>query len=187
MKKSHAARKASPVTFNLTAQIAQRLWEAGAIALLAFSLFLVVALISYQPADPGWTKASGVENVFNSSGKIGAWIADVSFYFFGQLSYLFPFVVLGLSWLVWTQKIRQTLAGHVHLIVWAVGFIFVLSAGTGLLWVRAASGGDVSVYHGGGGVFGDVIGRGAFTFFGEVVGFSIRSCSLFLFLSVWLP
>src|SRR5690606_7699601 len=51
-------------------------------------------LWTYSPADPGWSHVGEPEKVANFGGKIGAYLADLLFYFFGALAYAFPALLL---------------------------------------------------------------------------------------------
>ena len=59
------------------------------------SLFFLIALVTYNTEDAGWTHSSAVQSVKNAGGVIGAWLADVSFSFFGVIAYVIPFVIIG--------------------------------------------------------------------------------------------
>lgn len=77
----------------------RRLKEAGFIAIAAFSLFLILALFTYQSSDPGWTHAGAQIEVSNSAGHVGAYLADLLLYLFGYVGYLLPIAVAYLGWL----------------------------------------------------------------------------------------
>src|ERR1700733_5628225 len=77
----------------------RRLKEGGFIAIAAFSLFLILALFTYQSSDPGWTHTGIHREIFNSAGYVGACLADFLFYLFGYMGYLIPLLILYLGWL----------------------------------------------------------------------------------------
>lgn len=52
--------------------------------------FLLIALLSYSPADPGFTTTGDGGRVENAVGHMGAWVADVLLHLFGYFAYLFP-------------------------------------------------------------------------------------------------
>ena len=73
--------------------IAKRLKEGTLLAICGLAIFLLVALITHNPLDPGWSYATSSTTIANSAGKMGAWLADVLFTFFGYIAYmsrLFP-------------------------------------------------------------------------------------------------
>lgn len=70
---------------------ARHLMEGGFILTLGLSIFLLLALFSYNADDPGWSSIGGdSEQVLNAAGKIGAYIADLFYWFFGYAAFLLP-------------------------------------------------------------------------------------------------
>ncbi|MET0509903.1 MAG: DNA translocase FtsK 4TM domain-containing protein [Burkholderiaceae bacterium] len=63
--------------------------EARWLAICFLAVFLFLILISYDPHDPGWSRAVVARDVANLGGKVGAWVADFMLYLFGLSSYLF--------------------------------------------------------------------------------------------------
>lgn len=76
----------------------QRLLEAGMIIACVFAFYLLLALASFHPGDPGWSQAGLQLNVHNWVGATGAWIADLLLFSFGYLAYLLPFCSAFLGW-----------------------------------------------------------------------------------------
>ncbi|MDC8831141.1 DNA translocase FtsK [Alteromonas gilva] len=76
----------------------QRIWEAGIIIACAFAFFLLLALASFHPGDPGWSQAGLQNNVHNWVGPTGAWTADLLFFTFGYLAYATPFCSAFVGW-----------------------------------------------------------------------------------------
>ena len=61
------------------------------IFLISFGIFLFLATVTYTPFDPGWMHiSSDTQQVSNTSGVTGAWIADMLFGFLGWASLLIP-------------------------------------------------------------------------------------------------
>ncbi|MCU1336418.1 MAG: translocase FtsK [Bryobacterales bacterium] len=75
-----------------------RLNEAGAVAFLIAGLFLFFSLISYYPLDASWNTATSGAKPVNLTGLVGAAIADVLLQGFGLGAYVFPILILMLSW-----------------------------------------------------------------------------------------
>jgi S-DNA-T family DNA segregation ATPase FtsK/SpoIIIE len=71
----------------------KRLREGGLIVALAVAAYVLLALISYDPSDPGWSQATGAARVHNMAGATGAWLADVALSLFGYLAFLLPFLI----------------------------------------------------------------------------------------------
>jgi S-DNA-T family DNA segregation ATPase FtsK/SpoIIIE len=68
--------------------------EGVMIVLLALALYLLLALNSYSPQDPGWSRTGSGGAIFNTVGRSGAWFADVLLLLFGYLAYLFPVLLV---------------------------------------------------------------------------------------------
>jgi len=68
----------------------QRLVEVGLIACLGIAAFMLLALLSFDPADPSWTQTGYHTDIRNIAGPVGAEVADILFAVFGWLSYLVP-------------------------------------------------------------------------------------------------
>jgi S-DNA-T family DNA segregation ATPase FtsK/SpoIIIE len=84
----------------------QRVWEAGMIIACVFAFFLLLALASFHPGDPGWSQAGLQLDVHNWVGATGAWIADLLLFTFGYLAYLLPFGAAFLGWFLF-QHIKE--------------------------------------------------------------------------------
>lgn len=72
----------------------QRLLEAGLIITGAISIFLFTALLTFHPADPGWSQAGYTQDIQNAAGTIGARFADVLLFTFGLMAYVIPFLIM---------------------------------------------------------------------------------------------
>ncbi len=72
----------------------QGLREVLLILCITLAAYLVIALVSYHPADPGWTSTGQHQGIANYAGAVGAWLADVLLYFFGYVAFFFPFLLL---------------------------------------------------------------------------------------------
>ncbi|MCB1749780.1 MAG: DNA translocase FtsK 4TM domain-containing protein [Gammaproteobacteria bacterium] len=166
---SHAVRKSSGTSFPLSEHLAQRLKEGILIAAGGIALFLLIALLSYHPADPGWSHAGSPEVIHNQGGLIGAWIADIALYLFGQFAYLMPPMALFAGWLVFREGPEKFFADYFLLAVRFVGTVFTLVTGCALAWIRGGAY-TADVPHQAGGILGDVIGRLAFTACGSAGG-----------------
>jgi S-DNA-T family DNA segregation ATPase FtsK/SpoIIIE len=115
-------------TGSLPAAIAR---EGLLIALVACCAYLALALLSYSPEDPGWSRTGTNEVVRNAGGPAGAWLADVSFSLFGYLAYVFP-LMLAYQVLIHIRKRGKPSLDPLLLALRFVGLCLVLLAGTGI-------------------------------------------------------
>lgn len=73
----------------------QRLsWNGYHLALLAFSVYLIVVLVTFDARDPTSTQAFGVANIHNAGGTFGAILADLCFWTLGVVAYLIPILLI---------------------------------------------------------------------------------------------
>ncbi|MDN3651452.1 DNA translocase FtsK 4TM domain-containing protein [Thalassotalea ponticola] len=86
----------------------QRLLEAGLIFTSLFSLYLIIALFSFDAADPGWSQTAYHATVSNKAGALGAYLSDILFFTFGLVAYAIPFALAFCGWLLF-QRIHVLL------------------------------------------------------------------------------
>ncbi|ENO14211.1 DNA translocase FtsK [Marinobacter nanhaiticus D15-8W] len=124
--------------------------EGALIALVALCIYLMMALVSYSPADPGWVSVSHDEQVTNYAGRTGAWIASLLTEFFGQMGFLFP-VMVGFYAFLLVKHRNDPLDLHWPLFTLRFGgFLLILLSATSLLSMYSIMGLDSSA----GGVLG---------------------------------
>ena len=87
--------------------VSRRVSEFVGVALFAASLIWIVSLASYEPSDPVWFFSTGSHAVpLNFAGRIGAFLAEVSFQLFGYASYVIPLVMVVVGWnYFWCRKV----------------------------------------------------------------------------------
>lgn len=68
--------------------------EIALVFLTALATFLLLALVSYSPADNAWTVTGGDAGVSNWLGAAGAWTADVLLFALGRVAYALPLLML---------------------------------------------------------------------------------------------
>jgi S-DNA-T family DNA segregation ATPase FtsK/SpoIIIE len=69
------------------------------VALFAAALLWLVSLASYEPTDPVWFFSTGSHAApLNFAGRIGAFVAELSFQLFGYGSYLIPATLMVIGW-----------------------------------------------------------------------------------------
>jgi len=146
--------------------------EAALILLSALALYLLVALASYSPADPGWSR-TGSGEIHNLGGPAGAWFADVALYLIGYMAYLFPVMVGFSGWLLYRGVTPQGTIDYRTLGLRWLGFVLTVIAGCGLasLHFQPEAG---ALPLSAGGVLGNLVGEGL------AARFSFLGATLFL-------
>lgn len=149
MKSNIPSRKPAPAA--PTSSILLRMVKEGAlIGFVAICLYLLLAMFSYDPADPGWSRTGESGRLQNAGGPFGAWIADVFFSLFGYLAYLFPVMLAYRAWVVFRDRAHPAAPDWILIGLRVVGLVLVMVAGTGLAAMNYGS--DVSILpysHGG--------------------------------------
>lgn len=166
MAKTGKQDAAAPVALTEKQQRFRRLAAQGAreglvIALIALTIFLAMALATYNPSDPGWASIGHQVSVDNAAGRFGAWLASLMMDVFGQVSYLFPLMVAGYALLL--IKLRhEPLEMHWPLLAMRTGgFLLILLSACSLLALYSLFGlGATS-----GGVLGQAVSSAMVRFF----------------------
>lgn len=150
--------------------------ESALVVLVAIGVYLFLALVTYDRADPGWS-VSGVDGVVqNLGGSAGAFFADLFLFLFGYLAYLAPFMVAYSGWLLYRGiDDKGQIDYHVLGIRWG-GFLLTLCAGCGLASLHFLPG---FLPTEAGGVLGNLIGN-AFVLAFSYVGTTLLLLALFL-------
>nr|MBF0682367.1 DNA translocase FtsK 4TM domain-containing protein [Pseudomonas sp.] len=113
-----------------------RLKEGALIALGALCVYLWMALLTYDPADPGWTHTSNVQQVHNAAGRAGAWFADVLFMALGYFAFLFPLLLGIKTWQVFRAR-HQPWSWNGWLFSWRlIGLVFLILSGSALAYIH---------------------------------------------------
>lgn len=139
--------------------------------------YLGLALLSYDPHDPGWSKTGTNSLITNSGGPAGAWLADVFFSLFGVMAFLFPLMLAYQTWCVLRDK--RNLRDPLLVAVRTIGLCLVMVSGTGLA-VQYAGDSPTTLPASIGGVLGISIAGAADNTFG-VIGGSLLLAASFLF------
>jgi S-DNA-T family DNA segregation ATPase FtsK/SpoIIIE len=163
---------------QLTHQVTRGLREAALLILGALGAYLLVSLLSYDPADPGWSHSGAVVEIHNAGGVVGAWLADILLYLFGYLAYLLPVMVAYSGWLVYRGR---TPSGGIDLHILAIrwsGFLLTVGAGCGLATLESGQTSGI-LPAGAGGVLGNVIAQGLVELFSPI-GATLFLLALFL-------
>jgi DNA segregation ATPase FtsK/SpoIIIE, S-DNA-T family len=129
---AQASRTKESNVSGLTIHIGRGLREAALLILGAVALFLFAALITYSIDDPGWSHTGPREVIHNMAGVVGAWFADVLFYLFGYLAFLFPVMIAYSGWLVLRGRKDDGEIDYKILGIRWIGFFMTLATGCAL-------------------------------------------------------
>jgi len=124
------ARRRGQLTFSDHVERALR--EGAMWSLMCAALYLLLALASYTPDDPGWSRVGDVETVRNAAGRTGAWLADAAFYLFGFFAYLVPVLVGWSAWVIFRGREDAPEPRPWVLSLRWLGFLLTLLAGSAL-------------------------------------------------------
>ena len=164
---ARASQPRSPAPLDDALQ--RRLREVGFLLLLPLAIYLFACLWTYSAGDPGWSHAGQPDRVANFGGAVGAWIADLLFYFFGALAYAFPILLLivGAGILKGSDGVERTPLEPALRLIGGLAFFI---AGSGLAHLHFSGPSHLPAQAGG--VLGALIGRslmGGFGFLGATL------------------
>lgn len=140
---------------------AQRVLEVGLILCGAFAIFLFLALVSFNPADPSWSQTGYQGSIENAAGAIGAWFADALLFAFGFVAYAIPFGLAGLGYVMFRQPHRLLELDYLALGLRLIGLILTLVGASALASLNFSALYSFSA----GGVVGDVISSSLIPYF----------------------
>jgi len=120
------------ISLRLSAAVARGLRESSAIVLAGLALVLCVALLSFNPDDPGFSSTGVGASVHNRIGPVGAWFADALYFLFGRPAYLLPLILGVASWHVMRKRVDSTRSSHLNLALRVAGFVLMLVASCAL-------------------------------------------------------
>jgi len=109
--------------------------EGAMIVLFFLSLYLIIALASFDVQDPGWSSLGSGRNIHNLGGRAGAWCADVLMSLFGYLAYLFPLLIAYRAWLVFRDVDKKW--SWLMAFLRFSGFAMTMVAATGLAYIHS--------------------------------------------------
>ncbi|MGX9462679.1 DNA translocase FtsK 4TM domain-containing protein [Shewanella sp. A14] len=142
----------------------QRLLEGGLILCCMVATYILLALSSFNPNDPGWSQSHFQGEIYNWTGAVGAWIADVLFYFFGFIAFLIPILIATTGWFIFNRAHRLFEIDFFSVGLRIIGFILMLLALAALVSMNA----DNMFVFSAGGVAGDVIGQAMLPYFNKL-------------------
>ena len=146
----------------------QRLMEVGMMLSCATAFFLLIALASFHPSDPGWSQAGLHNEIQNLMGSMGAWAADILLFTFGITAYVLPFTLAFCGWFIFLHLKSVTKLDYLTISLRLVGALLVIFGFTGIASINFDDFYSVSA----GGAMGDIISTALiphFSFVGTVL------------------
>ena len=137
----------------------RRFWhEFALIAIAPILAYLAASLLTFSPADPGWSHAGSITgDLHNFGGTAGAYIADIAFYFCGYVAYTLPLVIGGLLWIALFGSDGSSEAGLTPALR-LIGIVAFLISASGLACLHWEA--VLGFAAGGGGILGKAVGHG---------------------------
>ena len=158
----------------MSSQAGQRCREGIFILCMAAAIFLLIALITYQPADPGWSHTAITHHIANAGGRVGAWLADLFLYIFGYIAYTLPFMLFYALAMMLQQPAQEPKVDQQMLALRSIGFTLMVTTLSGLC--------SLHIHHlfaplpfSAGGILGNLMGPGL------AEAFNPLGCTLLLF------
>lgn len=148
---SEARRLRAKLLFSLNGM--QRLSEVGLILSFGFAAFMLLALMSFDPADPSWSQAGYQTVVHNYAGPKGAWIADILLFTFGWIAYLVPPLVAFAGYLLTRRAKALMEMDYLILGLRLIGLVLTILCASAISSINFN---DI-FYFSSGGVVGDVV------------------------------
>ena len=142
----------------------QRLLEGGLIFCCMVATYILLALSSFHLSDPGWSQSNFEGEIKNVTGAVGAWLADVLFYFFGYTAYLIPIIVAVTGWLLFKRIHRLLEIDYFSVGLRLIGFLLITFSLASLASMNAN---DIYEFSAGG-VSGDVIADAMLPYFNQL-------------------
>jgi len=159
-------------------QLHYRLKEGALIAVGALCLYLWMALVTYDTADPGFSHTSNAEQVQNAAGRAGAYFADILFMVLGYFAYIFPLLLAIKTWQIFRER-HQPWQWSGWLFSWRlIGLVFLVLSGAALAHIHFHP--SVNIPFSAGGALGESLGDLARNLL-NVQGSTLMFIALFLF------
>ncbi|HGW1094431.1 TPA: DNA translocase FtsK [Klebsiella pneumoniae] len=131
----------------------RRLLEAMLILCSLFAIWLMAALLSFNPSDPSWSQTAWHEPIHNLGGAPGAWLADTLFFIFGVMAYTIPVIIIGGCWFAWRHQENDEYIDYFAVSLRLIGALALILTSCGLAAINA----DDIWYFASGGVIGSLL------------------------------
>ena len=131
----------------------RRLLEALLLLCSLFAIWLMAALLSFNPSDPSWSQTAWHEPIHNLGGIPGAWLADTLLFIFGVMAYTLPVIIIGGCWFTWRHRTTEDYIDYFAVSLRLIGVLALILTSCGLAAINA----DDIWYFASGGVIGSLL------------------------------
>ncbi len=131
----------------------RRVLEALLILVALFAVWLMAALLSFNPSDPSWSQTAWHEPIHNLGGGPGAWLADTLFFIFGVMAYTIPVMIVGGCWFAYRHRANEDYIDYFAVALRLIGVLALILTSCGLAAINA----DDIWYFASGGVVGSLL------------------------------
>lgn len=131
----------------------RRLLEALLILVSLSAVWLMAALLSFNPSDPSWSQTAWHEPIHNLGGVPGAWLADTLFFIFGVMAYTIPVIIIGGCWFAYRHRASEDYIDYFAVSLRMIGALALILTSCGLAAINA----DDIWYFASGGVIGSLL------------------------------
>ena len=152
----------------------RRILETGLIIITIAALYMLLSLATYNPSDPGWSQTAWGGAVHNAAGNAGAWLADLSFFVFGAFSYLIPFLMVGVGYVILWRPYKLLEVDFLTVGLRLVGFVFLYLSSAAMASMNFT---DIHKFSAGG-VIGDVLYTFILPIFGQLGATLVLLCCI---------
>lgn len=159
----------------------QRMLEVSLILSGVLALFLLMSLVSFDPADPGWSQTGTHHQYNNQMGKVGAWLSDVLYFWLGWIAYGVPISIAFIGWLLFKRTVDLRQIDYLTLGLRLIGLVLLVTSATAISSMNFDDVYTANQYRlfSSGGVIGDVIRDGMIPFFGQTGTTLLLLCFFF--------
>ncbi len=188
MSKQRAVNQADASNTGLPHFLVKSISEGSFIIAFTAALFVLLSLMTYHSTDPGWSHPSlSSAHALNAGGRVGAYIADAFYWFFGFMAYLLPICFAYLAWIMSRDYRVFHILRVVHkpvLLLRSMGMGLLLTGGCGLLSLQITTAPVTDIFHSGG-LLGQFIAN-VFSHALNVQGATLSLVALLLVGVTWL-
>lgn len=184
MAKQQSGKRAGTPKKTMPDFIIKRLTEGSFILILTGALFVLLSLFTYKLSDPGWSHAAQGDDIANSGGQVGAYLADTLYFAFGYFAYLLPLAIVYIAWALMKDFKALKMLDRTVVFLRSFGLILMIAGGCGLLSLDPQIK-ELDSIHSAGGIIGKAVGGGWFQML-NLHGATLVLLAMFLVGITWL-